>query len=162
MPIGKDPGLNGFTIEFYHHYGKIVQQDVWEVVKDSWTHLEFLLSLSSTFLILIPKDNNMVHPCKFMPICLCNVLYKILTKFIANILKSILSFLISEEQSGYVEGHQILDGILIAHETIHTLKISRKVGMLIKINHSKCFDNIYWGYTERTLLDFSFSPQWVH
>jgi hypothetical protein len=59
---------------------------------------------------------------KFHPISLCNVIYKIITKVIANRLKPILHSIISPEQGGFVEGRQILDGIIVAHETIHSLK----------------------------------------
>lgn len=34
----------------------------------------------------------------------------------------LLPLLISPEKSGYVEGHQIRDGIILTHETIHSLK----------------------------------------
>ncbi|WP_369124383.1 hypothetical protein [Actinobacillus pleuropneumoniae] len=42
---------------------------------------------------------------------LYNAIYKIISKVIANRLKPLLPLLISPEQSGYVEGRQITDGI---------------------------------------------------
>jgi hypothetical protein len=58
--------------------------------------------LNATFITLIHKQENEVATSKYKHIALSNVIYKIITKFIANRLKPILSLLISPEQMGYV------------------------------------------------------------
>ena len=88
--------------------------------------LHWLLpSLNSTFIALIPKEEKSNTPDKFRPIALCNVIFKVISKVIANKLKPLLPLLISPEQSDYVEGRQILDGIILTHEIIHSLKHSK-------------------------------------
>jgi len=74
------------------------------VVEESRTSGKVLTALNATFITLIPKEERVTHPKQFRPISLCNVIYKIVTKVIANRLKPILSFIISNEQFGYVEG----------------------------------------------------------
>lgn len=101
------------------------------MVEDSRRSCSILKSLNSTFLALIPKEEEANSPEKFRPIALCNVIYKIISKVIANRLKLILPGLISEEQSGYVEGRQILDNILLAQEMVHTLQTRKLAGMLM-------------------------------
>eukprot|EP00253_Pinus_taeda_P015585 PITA_15585 len=66
-------------------------------------------------------------PDKFRPIALCNVVYKIISKMIANRLKPLLLALVSEEKTGFVEGRQILNNIIQAHEVVHSLKSNKKV-----------------------------------
>jgi len=114
MPNDKAPGPNGFTINFYKACWSFVKTDVWEVVEYSQRSSSILKSLNSTFLALVPKEEEANSPEKFRPISLCNVIYKIISKVIANRLKPILPGLISEEQSGYVEGRQIVNNILLA------------------------------------------------
>lgn len=99
-------------------------------------------------------------PDKFRPIALCNVIYKVISKVIASRLKPLLPLLISPEQSGYV-GRQIIDSIILTHEIIHSLKHSKKAGMLLKIDLSKAFDKLSWIYMQRMLIAFGFSPTWV-
>eukprot|EP00253_Pinus_taeda_P032499 PITA_32499 len=114
MPNDKALGPDGFTINFYKACWGIVETDVWEVVEDSRCSASILKSLNSTFLALIPKEEEANTLAKFRPISLCNVIYRIISKVIANRMKPILPGLISEEQPGYVEGRQILHNILLA------------------------------------------------
>eukprot|EP00253_Pinus_taeda_P002091 PITA_02091 len=120
-----------------------------------------LPSLNATFITLIPKEEHSNTPDKFSPIALCNFIYKIISKVIASRLKSLLPLLISLEQLGYGLGRQIIDGIILTHEIIHSLKHHKKAGMLLKIDLSKAFDMLSWVYIQSMLTSFGFSPVWV-
>jgi hypothetical protein len=87
----------------------MVREEVWEIIEDSRASGQVLPALNATFLTLIPKEEKVTHPKQFRPIALCNAIYKLLTKVIARCLKPLLPFIISPEQSGYVEGRKILD-----------------------------------------------------
>lgn len=56
------------------------------------------------------------------PLALCNVVYKIAAKVLANILKPLLQDLILEAQSAFVPRRFITDNIMIAFEIHHHLK----------------------------------------
>jgi hypothetical protein len=51
--------------------------------------------------------------------------YKIISKVIENRLKPLLSTLVSQEKEVLMEGTQIMDNIIHAHELIHTLKLQK-------------------------------------
>eukprot|EP00253_Pinus_taeda_P013336 PITA_13336 len=161
IPNDKALGPDGFTINFYKACWSIVKQDVWEVVEDSRSSRTILKSLNSTFLALIPKVEEAKTPDKFRPIALGNVIYKIISKVIASRLKTILPGIISEEQSGYVEGRQILNNILLAQEMIHSLHSRKEAGTLMQLDLSKAYEKVSWKYLEALLRAFGFSRTWI-
>ena len=81
-------------------------------------------------------------PDRYRPIELCNVVYKIISKIIANRLKPLLPTLMSEEQAGYVGGMQILNNIIQAHEVVHSLNSNQQVGMIIQLDLEKAYDKL--------------------
>lgn len=74
--------------------------------------------------LLSPKSNLKV--CDFRPTSLCNVIYKIIAKVLANRLKMIIHDIITPTQSVFIPGRLIKDNILIAYKTLHTLNSQLK------------------------------------
>ena len=60
---------------------------------------KIMTSLNHTFLTLIPKVKYVEKVFEFRPIALCNILYKLISKVLANRLKHILPLIISESRS---------------------------------------------------------------
>ena len=98
------------------------------------------------------------------PIALCNVLYKIIAKVLANRLKAILPHLISDTQSAFVPGRSILDNVIIAFEMLHSMKrkFRGKVGKVaMKIDISKAYDRVSWAFVEDVMAEIGFATDWI-
>lgn len=117
--------------------------------------------LNSTFLALIPKVEGADRLSQFLPISLYNVTCKIISKLIAERLKKWLAVLISEEQSGFVVGHQILDGVIVATKTIHSMANSKDKAMFIKLDMAKAYDRVCWSFLQKVLGAFGFEEGWI-
>ena len=98
---------------------------------------------------------------RFRPIALCNVVYKIISKIIANRLKPLLPTLVLEEKMRYVEARQILNNIIQAHEVVHSLISNRQAGMIMQLDLEKAYDKISWAYIRRVLIAYGFDHKWV-
>lgn len=161
MAKNKAPGPDGFTIKFYQANWSFMVNDLLDLVEESRCSKRMHHGLNATFLALIPKFGCLDESLGFRPISLCNVLYKILATIIVNRLKPILPELIALVQTGFVQGRQITDGIIVSQEVIHSLKSSRAPGMLIKLDLAKAFDRLSWIYLEGILKAYGFDQQWI-
>eukprot|EP00253_Pinus_taeda_P029007 PITA_29007 len=117
----KSPGPDGWTIEFYIAFFDILGDDLLRIVEDCRRSGNIPTTIKSTFVALIPKLDPPTSFNDFRPISLCNCLYKIIAKIIANRLKPILSKHISPEQFTFLQHRQIHEAISIAQELLHTL-----------------------------------------
>jgi len=104
VPMGKSLDQGGITTDFFHHCWPTIKEEFWGLLEESRCIMGVLPSLSSTFITLIPKEENASNPRNFISIALCNIICNIITKIITSFLKPFMPLLISPEQSGYVEG----------------------------------------------------------
>lgn len=120
--------------------------------------------LNDTFICLIPNVNCPQKITEFCPISLCNVVYKLVSKVLANRLKKILPEVISESQSAFVPGRQITDNVLVAFETMHCIDQRRKGKkglMAIKLDMSKAYDRVEWAFLEVMMRKLGFGERWI-
>jgi hypothetical protein len=117
-----------------------------------------------THVALIPKNNNPLSVLDYKPISLCNVMYKIISKVLANRLNEVLPHVISPFQSAFLSGRLITDNILEAYETLHTMhtRMWNKVGYMgIKLYMSKAYDKVEWAFLESVIGKMDFPARWI-
>lgn len=119
---------------------------------------------NSTYIALIPKVKQSRLVSNYMPISLCNVSYKIITKSITNRLKIFIGLVISDSQSTFIPNQTITDNVIIGHECIHYIK-NNKYGVnglaAFKLDLSKTFDRVEWYYLECFMRKLGFADRWI-
>ena len=118
----KAPGPDGIPAFFFQEYWAVVKQDIFKA-SQAFFHLGSLLkALNKTFITLIPKVSVLEEVTLFRPISLCNFTYKIITKIMVNRLKPLMNSLISPFQNVFIQGRNISNNILLAHEIMDIMR----------------------------------------
>ena len=156
----KAPGPDGFTMSFVQTCWEVIKEDIMAVFKDFHTKGRFLKSFNATFIALIPKKAGAEELKDYRPISLVGIVYKLITKVLANRLKNVLEKIISKSQNAYINGRQILDSVLIANECIDSRLKSREPGLLCKLDLEKAYDHVNWEFLLFILQRCGFGEKW--
>ncbi|KAL0431155.1 UNVERIFIED_CONTAM: LINE-1 retrotransposable element O protein [Sesamum radiatum] len=146
----KSPGPDGMSSVFYEKFWHIVGMDVSTCVLSFLNNHSSYSHFNSTHIVLIPKCESPVSVNDFRPISLCNVIYKLASKAIANRIKPYLNDIISDTQPAFVPDRLITDNVLVAYELSHYLDVA------LKLDISKAYDSVEWVFLERILLRLGF------
>lgn len=152
----KSPGLDDWLIEFYQVFLKPWGEDLLKVIEHSRSSGNILESLTSTFIALIPKTDNPTTFDEYIPISLCNYIYNIMEKIIANRMRPILSKHISPKKFSFLQDRQIHQVVETSQEVLHSLHSKKIKGMILKVDLSKAFDRENWLYIRMILTHLGF------
>lgn len=114
--LNKDsaPGPNGFGGVFYQTYWNIIQKDVCNPVKQLFNNGWLLTNSNANIITLIPKTKTTDSLDRSMPIALSNFKFKLISKTIVVRLAKIMSFHVSKEKKGFIQGRTYKDCICLA------------------------------------------------
>jgi hypothetical protein len=115
----KSPGPNGFTASFYQRAWMTIREDVCKAMLAFLNDEIFYDEINHMYITLIPKVKTPTFITEYHPINLCNVLYKLIAKVLANRLKKVLPTIISPSQCPFIPGRLITYNILVAFEALH-------------------------------------------
>ena len=99
----------------------------------------------------MPKIQEANKIQQYRPICLLNVSFKIFTKVATVRFNSVVDHIISHTQTTFMQGRNILEGIVILHETVMSCTGKNKVGVILKIDFEKAYDKVRWDFLLQTL-----------
>ncbi|XP_077232625.1 uncharacterized protein LOC143869974 [Tasmannia lanceolata] len=125
----KAPGPDGFNGDFFKSFWYLIGSDITLAIQSFFLKGKILPQLNTTFISLIPKHPDACSPENYRPISLCNFLYKVISKMLANRLKPLMNQLISPFQSSFISDDVMIyadpnppnaSGILLC---LHTFKL---------------------------------------
>ena len=155
---------DGLPAVFFQKHWKLVNKGVISMCLYVLNGKGTLAPLNHTYITLIPKIEKPKKVSDFRPIRLCNVIYRIIAKNIANRLKIILHQIISLTQSTFIPNRLMTDNIIIGYECLHKIRHSKskKQGLVaLKLDISKAYDRVEWSFVEASMLKLGFSHSWV-
>ena len=131
----------GYMHSFFKNIRGVVGVSICRIVRNIFNGGTIDDTICCTLIILIPKQDKPEGFNHFRPISLCNTIYKIITKIIANWFKLIMDKLVTPMQSSFVPGRHITDNIIVTQEVVHSMRRMRgKDGYIaVKIDLEKAY-----------------------
>lgn len=141
MKRNASPGPDGFNVEFYLATWSWIGDDVANLVSSFFHSGVMPQHINDTLIVLIPKKLVALVPADYRPISLCNVVYKLIAKSLANRLKPHLPDYISPSQQAFIERRRISNNIIVAQEITHSFGLAswRHQAFMLKIDRSFFF-----------------------
>ncbi|KAH9671373.1 reverse transcriptase domain-containing protein [Citrus sinensis] len=133
----KAPGPDDLPAVFFKKHWEAVKEGVTATFLHILNGKGTLAPLNHTYIALIPKIKKPRDVTEFRPISLCNVIYRIIAKSIANRLKWFLHDVISSNQSAFIPNRLITDNIIIGYKCLHKIRMSKgKKKGLVALKHA--------------------------
>lgn len=120
------------------------------------------LATSSTFIALIPKKNRSESFHNFRPILLCNIMFNLISKIIAERMKPTLNSFISRDQHAFLKGRFILDAVTMTQESLFTMLPKNMDVAILNIDLQKAYDCVDWGFLRILLAKIGLKSQSVN
>lgn len=161
----KAPGPDGFSASFFQSNWDIIGPAETMEIQEFFTSGNLPTSINTTHIRVISKITGPKAVMDYMPIALCNVYYKVISKILSIRLKPVLQEVISENQSVFVPGRAISDNVLITHEMLHYLKnlgATIHCSMAVKTDISKAYDRLEWTFIREVLGRMGFHLDFIH
>ncbi|GKV22035.1 hypothetical protein SLEP1_g31939 [Rubroshorea leprosula] len=82
------------------------------------------------------------------------------TKVLGNRLKSVISEIVSETQSAFVGGRQLVDSVLVLNEVVDEFKKTKQPAFVFKADFEKAYDCVDWSFLDWMMERFGFGIKW--
>ena len=156
----KSLGPDGINFDFIKKIWDTLKVDFMDFLIEFHRNGKLSKGINSTFIALIPKVQSPQRLNDFRPISLVGCMYKVVAKVLANRLRSVIGSVVSDSQSAFVKGKQILDGILIANEVVDEARRSKKELLMFKVDFEKAYDSVDLKYLDAVMVKMNFPTLW--
>jgi hypothetical protein len=141
MSSNSTPDPDGLSTAFYKALWDKVKDHVMEMFGNFHKGELNLSRLNYGLISLIPKLKEANNVKQFRPICLLGVDYKWITRVLTKRLTTMADSVVSMTQTTFIPGRNILEGVVILHQTMHELK-TRKKGVILKLYLENAYDKV--------------------
>lgn len=158
----KAPGPDGYTSCFFKSAWNVLGKDVCKAVKEFFRTGKLLKEVNASLISLIPKVQNPQVVGDYRPIALCNVIYKCISKILANRIKECLDDVVDPTQNAFIPGRRISDNILLTQELFKNYHRHKGIPRCaFKVDIKKAYDSVDWVFLIDLLHLFGFLNQLI-
>ena len=165
LNLGKSPGPDGLTFEFFWHFWDLLGPLLLHVSEVCFVDGQLCDSMKGTVTRLIYKKRGDIKSLKFLrPISLLNVDYKIISKVITLRLSRVLHNIIDSDQTCSFPGRSIFSNVFLVRDVLDYIKQTDKTAILVSLDQEKAFDRVNRSFLIDLLRHLGFGPtfcKWI-
>ncbi len=161
LKVGKSPGCDGITTEFYKKFWHLIKIHFMEMLNETFEQGELPYTMRKALLALLYKKGDDTLLKNYRPISLTNYDYKILCFVLANRLQKVLHNIIHEDQTGYIKKRYIGSNARLLDDYFEHCENSKIPGVLLMLDFEKAFDSIEWNLMYEVLQRFNFGNNFI-
>ena len=161
MARNKAAGISGFTAEFFSFFWEDIGDFVVDYYNQAKKHGELFITHRRGVITLVPKKGNQMQLKNKRPICLLDVVYKIIAKVIANRLGNVVDKLVHNNQTGFIKGRYIGENLRLISDVIDYCDMDNIEGILMAIDYRNAFDSVEHDFIIHSLKCFNFGPDFI-
>ena len=143
LNLGKSPGLDGFSVEFYSKFWRLLGPWLLRVARKCFRDgfLPSSMKGSATRLIL-KKQGDRKNLKNWRPISLLNVDYKIISKVLTSWLSRVLESVIDPDQTCSVPGCSISSNLVLLRDLFYYIERTDEAAILISLDQEKACESL--------------------
>ncbi len=143
LNLGKAPGPDGFSPDFYKHYSYVLADILAKFFNKILNNNSIPYSLKQAIIMLFFKRGNDLLLGNYCPISLTNFDYKILAYVLTARLQLSFPTVIHPSQSAYLRGRFIGTNICKVQDAIEVIKWENLDLVIIFLDFCKAFDSVF-------------------
>lgn len=160
----KAPCPDGYHHFLYKKYWEVIKVDLCDFIRNIFADLCIPSNINNTQIVIIPKIQSPSSISQFRSISLCNKIYKIIAKLLANRLRVSLPSRISPNQNSFLPGRGTDTNVIIANEILHSMNARKGKGrwFILKLDLEKAYDKLEGGFIKNCLLFYGLDQAFVN
>ena len=159
----KTPGSDGLPKEFYEKFFNLIGEDFVNVINGEYEQGFMSPSQRTGYITLLCKDSAHADDLSnWRPVSLLNVDYKIVSKSLANRLRTVLSEIVNGDQTCSVPGRSIIDNLHLLRNVYDYCTNGNIPCIMVSYDQAKAFDRVSHEYLFRVLRAFGFKESFIN
>ena len=155
FPNGKAAGPDGFGIEFYKAYVKLISPFLLRMFNYSVKEGILPESLyAANISLILKKGKDDTDPASYRPIALLGCDLKIFTKILANRLNKCISTIIHQDQTGFIPGRFSFFNVRRLMNVMYSDYDKESKTAILALDARKAFDQVEWKYILTVMKEF--------
>ena len=161
MMNNKAPSVYGFSKEFFLNFWLELGDIVVNYINQAREQGVFIVTQRRGVLTLIPKKGDPKLIQNKRPICLLDVIYKIVAKVLANRMMSVIHTIICPDQTGSIRGRYIGTNLRTIADVIYYASADRLDGIVMALDFRNAFNSVEHEFVYNVLKEFNFGENFI-